>query len=155
MPSLGSFGKTKPAADPLTFDFFGESIRVDPAFGQLDFVDFMAAAQTVDTEAPSAMVLLKDLLTDCIHDEDFERFWRTARERRQDVTDLMEIVHAVVEAVADRPTGSSADSSAGPSSGAPSSTDDSSSWAIEHRERQGRPDLALIHMQAQEARAAV
>jgi hypothetical protein len=153
--SLGSFGKPKAAAPERSFEFFEATVRVDPGFGELDFADLMAKARTVDTEGPSGMGLLVDIVRNMVHEGDFEQFWKIARRERQTVTDLMEIVYAVVEAVAERPTEQPSDSSAGLQSAGPSSTADSSSQVIRRLEQSGRPDLALMVTQAQEARVAV
>jgi hypothetical protein len=154
--SLGSFGKPKPQRDDgLSFDFFDQEVRIDPSFGQLDFIDFMESAASVDEDDPSAMVVIKDMLRKCVHQDDFEQFWKTARTERQSVTDLMEVVYAAVAAVAERPTSQPSDSSDGLLSDAPNSTDDSSLQVIDLLERQGRPDKAQMVAQAQKARAAV
>jgi hypothetical protein len=139
----------------MSFEFFEMQVRVDPGFGELDFAELMAEARAVDSEGPAATGLLIGMVQKMVVDDDFERFWKIARRERQGVSDLMEIVFAVVEAIAERPTEQPSASPAGLPSDAPSSTGDSSSQVISRLEQQHRPDLALVVLQAQEARAAV
>lgn len=154
MADLGSFGTPKPPLDPEavdSFDYFGSRVRVNPAFGELDLVDFFDAASTIqDTDTAQAMHALKGVLRQCILDVDFESFWSTAKAQRQGVEDLMEVVMAVVEAVADRPTERPSVSSDGPSDTSATSAGGSSSRVIRRLEQDGRPSIALMVQQAQD-----
>ena len=158
MADLGSFGTPKAPLDPEqvdSFDWFGARVRVLPEFGELDLVDFFDSASRIeDTDTAQAMAALKGVFRECIDPEDFDTFWSTAKRERQGVEDLMEVVMAVVEAVTDRPTVRPSDSSAGPSRTSATSAGASSSRVIRRLEREGRPSVALMVQQAQEASAA-
>ena len=146
MADLGSFGTAKPEPEQVdTFGFFGATIRVNPAFGELDLADFFEVAASIDEkDNAQAMGALKAVFRACIHPEDFDTFWATAKRERQGIEDLMGVVMAVVEAVADRPTVRPSDSSAGPSSTSAISADASSSQVIAHLEEIGRPSVAKM-----------
>src|SRR2546423_1271994 len=75
-------------------------------------------------------------------------------QKAQDVQDLMEVMHGITAAVAKRPTGRPSDSSAGRPTTKPNSAAKSSSRVKHRLEQQGRPDLALMVLEADEARAA-
>ena len=141
---MRQFGTKREAAQTEPFLFFDETVRFSPSFGEIDLIDFLEAAREVDAEAPSAMSIMKDTFRACIHPEDFDRFWTTARRERQGVLDLMPILWAAVESVTDRPTQRPSDSSDGPQIIEPKSADASSSRVVHRFEQQGRPDLALL-----------
>lgn len=154
MGDLGSFGTPKPPVDVDlidSFDYFGERVRVNPVFGELDLVDFFDTASRIDdADTAQAMAALKGVFRDCILPDDFDTFWSTAKRERQGVEDLMQVVMAVVEAVADRPTVRPSDSSDGPSDTSGTSVADSSSRVVRRLEQDGRPSIALMVQQAQD-----
>lgn len=153
MSSLGAFGVKRDAGvEPETFEFFGETVRVNPAFGELDLADFMEAAVSVEDDSMAALSLLKGTFRSCVHAEDFDLFWSTAKRERQSIQDLLTILYAVVEAVTDRPTERPSGSSDGPQAMSGSSVDDSSLQVIHRLEREGRPSVALMVHQAQDSR---
>lgn len=151
MPDLGELGQPSEASEDVTFGFFGHQMRVNPTFGELELVDFMDAAGAVDVNNSASFRLLKDLLRSTVHPDDFDAFWKAAKQHRQGVEDLMKIAYQVIEAVTARPTGQPTDSSDGQPSTAANSTGDSSTRVIRRLEAQGRPDLAVVAMQAAEA----
>ncbi len=151
MPSLGVFGEVREAeAEDSTFEFFDQTLRINPDFGILDIVDFIDLARDVDENDLSTIAIVKDLFRTVLHPEDFATFWTAARKNRQDIGDLIKVAFAVIEAVTARPTVRPSDSSAGPSTTSLSSTGGLSSRVIGRLEGQGRPDLALLVQRAQE-----
>lgn len=156
MADLGTFGVERPVSGEVdSFGFFGARVRVNPAFGELDLADFFEAISSVDDQdTAQALAALKSVFRQCILPEDFDGFWSAAKAHRQGVEDLMEVVVAVVEAVAARPTRRPSDSSDGPSPTRATSAGASSSRAIARLEGQGRPDLALLVSRAEESRAS-
>ena len=153
MPDLGELGQAPSEEEDVTFGMFGQQIRVNPGFGELELVDFMEAAAAVDVNSAASFGLLKDLMRSMVHPDDFDMFWMAAKRHRQGVEDLMKIAHAVIEQATARPTGLPADSSDGQQATAESSTDDFSTRVIRRLEAQGRPDLAAVALNAAEAKA--
>jgi hypothetical protein len=166
MSSLGSLGHKKKAVD-LDFDYFGDTIRVNPGVSKLTVVEFLAQAGEVDEadEIRGARLIML-LLREVIHPEDFDRFWALAKQERQDTEELMEIAKAVMETVAGFPTGQSSDSSSGPASTPQKFTVDLPSQDIPSPALapagtstadkalamlRGRPDLQEFVVQAEEA----
>lgn len=156
MSDLGSFGvahEVDPDVGEDSFEFFGTRVRVNPEFGELDLADFFEAASLVNaSDVGQSLALLKRTFRSCVHVDDFDEFWATAKRNRQGVTDLMHIVRAVITVVTARPTERPSDSSDGPSPTSEPSAVDSPSQVIADLESKGRPDLALIVTQAQALR---
>lgn len=157
MADLGTFGVERPAYEEVdTFGYFGETIRVNPAFGELDLADFFDTAARLDgSEGAQAMAALKGVLRDSIHVEDFDRFWAAAKANRQGIEDLMAVLMAVIEAVTARPTQRPSDSSGGPSSTRATSPGGSSSQGIvRDLELAGRPSVAYMVQQREASLAS-
>jgi hypothetical protein len=155
--SLGSLVDDDPN-DPLdvSFDWYeGAVIRINPELSELLAIDFAERAMKVDEDSPQAMVLVKDQIRSYIHPDDFAEFWRLAVVHRHGVMKLFAFMERLVGRLTARPTGQPSDSSAGLPSTDQNSKDDSSSPVIRRLESAGRPDLALVHVQASEGRAAV
>lgn len=138
--------------EPLDFGYFGETIRVAPTYTDAEILDFIDGATRVDLADPRSLLFVKDAMRRAIHPKDFDLFWRTASENRQTVEDRMTILKAITEAVGNRPTQRSSDSSAGPSTTPAKSGDDSSSRVLSRLD--GRPDLQLLVHDTATARAA-
>lgn len=203
MASLGTFGVVRPPLE-LDFDWFGATIRVDPRASDLSFTEFMSVADgitlpdfdDVDDDNPTAEQLqqmaaavnamtavtkaLQRMLRDQIHPQDWDTFWRLAKENGQQNSDLLAVSKAlsqeITEYAAGFPTGQPSDSPATPprmskkSSGGSSTAGrrqrqlTSKSAATQHRHRvqddaakllAGRPDLRLaLWQQRQEQDAA-
>ena len=150
---LGDLGVVHDEVD-VTFGYFGTVLRVNPELSELELVEFMDRAQQVGENDPRAVTMLKDYLRSLVHPDDFDRFWELARRYRQTQQDLGALTQTLMAAAAGRPTGLPSDSSAGQSSTAPSSRDGSSLRVIRQLESQGRSDIALAVVRAQEAQAA-
>lgn len=150
MTSLGQFGTLRPPADDVTFDYFGQTLRVDPDLSDLAMVDFVEQAATLEaTDGAAALAAVKGMLRSLVHGEDFDTFWKLARENRQQIEDMSELAQAILVAVTERPTERPSGSSDGQPSTVASSTAGSSS-PVTRLESQGRPELALVVKQTQE-----
>lgn len=155
MSRLGDFGQAVEApAEPDTFGWFGVDVRVAEDFGELVFTDWVEEFGAVDEGDPKAVTATKQLMRRLVHQDDFESFWRLAVKNRQGSADLARLMQQVIEAVSARPTQSPTGSSGGRVSTVPSSKVGSSSPVIDRLEAAGRADLALVHVQAAEARRA-
>jgi hypothetical protein len=152
MVSLGSFGVVRAAVadpDPATFDWFGQPVRVTPfEVNQIELVDLMETIQHVDETDPRAVSIVKDLLRQVLHVDDFDQFWSIARTQRQEIEDLMGLYEVLLQEIAARPTRQSSDSAPGRLATSASSPDVSYLPAPA-----GRPDIQLIHDDNQATRA--
>jgi hypothetical protein len=145
MGSLGQFGTVHEEVepldeeDPLTFDWFGEPIRLEERYNQVRLVNLLSRAHTIDERDPTAMVVVKDMAQLLIDRHDFIRFWTLAEQYDQTLQELVGTLEAVMAAMTDRPTQRPSDSSVGPTSSEENSPDDSPTL-----ESRGRPDLQLL-----------
>lgn len=133
--------------------FAGETFTVADRIGLMPLMRFAKVAQAgVDSADLEGLAAMYDLLEQCIAPQDWRRFQAAADRARSDGEELMGVVGEVMRLLTDRPTSRPSDSSDGPSSTAPNSTGGSSSRVA--RRLAARPDLQLMVMQSQEARAA-
>lgn len=153
MTHLGDFGSPAEDFEEVTFGYFGETIHANPSLSELDYVDFIETAGTVDPETagPETVGLVKSFARMCIQPDDFEKFWQTAKTHRQGIAEVFKVLQAIVEVVADRPTERSSSSAATPTTDATKSAGVSSAVAAR---LEGRPDLQLIVERSLEAQAA-
>lgn len=144
---IGDLGRDRVPPDgsdnEITFGWFGQEVRVS-AEGATDlaFVDFLEHAMAVDEEDPQSALIVKQYLRDVIHPDDFDEFWRLAREHRQTSEDLMMVASEVVAKVIGRPTQPSSDSEHGSSPTEAKSKDGSYSRVMDRF--QGRADLQNV-----------
>lgn len=107
MTSIGSFGVDRPRVD-LSFDYFGETIRVHPDASDLKAMNMILSIGDLDMDnedhAPEIIAALKDQLFGQVHPEDQKRFWQLAMDNRQTRMDLLAITKAITEAIAGFPT---------------------------------------------------
>jgi hypothetical protein len=151
MAILGSFGEAREEQSD-TFEYFTVEMRVNPNLSELDVLDFMETAFTVDQEDPKAVLVVKKFLRSLVHDDDFENFWQLARANRQRIEDIQAVAKAIVEAVTARPTKRPSVSSRGRPATGRKSKAGSSARVLTRLE--GRPDLQLAVVKAQEAQRA-
>lgn len=164
MASLGDLGVVKPK-EVDSFGWFGTEIRVHPSLTDIVLMDFAEKAQAIDENSPEVMGFIKMQMRVVIAPEDFDAFWQAALDNGQDSGDLMRVMKTIVETKAERPTQLPSDSSAGHARTVTTSPD-VSSWpategsqltAMDRRAIEampGRPDLALVVMEAAKQRAA-
>jgi hypothetical protein len=150
---LGELGEAVAPHDH-NFDYFGSRLRVHPDFCELDLVDFVEESATIDEESAQAMVALKNFFRCVIHPDDFTEFWRLSKANRQSAAQLMHTIWTIVEALSGRPTKQPSDSSSGQTATVPTSTAGSSSVTRAMRALEGRPDLQLAVVRAQQGQAA-
>lgn len=152
MANLGDFGQQRDGID-ISFTYFGDEIRVNPDLSELDVLDFMEQASSMDDEDPRSVHILKGFFRSLLHPDDFETFWGSARRNRQRVDDIQNVAKAVIEAISARPTSQPSDSSPGRRHTARKSRAVSSGKVLNRLA--GRPDLQLAVVKRQEARHAV
>lgn len=132
-------------------EFFGESFRrSDDGASDFAMMEYAAAVENVAEDDLAALAAAMRLLREAIHPDDWQRFQASGRKNRADAKDLLPIIVQAFYTVAEHPTGRPSDSSDGPVGIEPSSTGSSSSPVIARLEAQGRPDLALVVVKAQE-----
>lgn len=133
--------------------FYGEKFTFVDSVGDFAFMEFAEAAERVDTESLAGLAAIMRLLKAAVVPEDWPRFQAAARKNRASVEVCMELVMTLFEEETDRPTVRPSVSSDGPRTIEPKSEEGSSS-VVTRLAGQGRPDLALIAIRAQEARSA-
>lgn len=153
--SLGDFTPEQAEeAEELSFGWFGATIRTGPEFGDAVFSDWAEEFTNLEEDDARAGYANKVLWRRLLHPDDFDAFWVSTRAHRQTSEDLGRLFAGLMAAMTGRPTSRPAGSSAGPASTTASSVDASSERAIARLEAQGRPDLALAVVRAQEQRSA-
>lgn len=129
--------------------FCGEPfLLTDP--GHYAMQDMLEMAESeIDTDSAAGFKAITKFIAACMDEQDYVRWEGLARKHRSTGEDMIRLV---MEGLTARPTSRPSDSSAGPSATAVNSMDDSSLRVL--RRMEGRPDLHLMVLQAQEARAA-
>jgi hypothetical protein len=136
-------------------EFLGRGFTVAAKIGLMPLLRFAKAAKSgLDSSDVEGMAAMHDLLQQCIVDEEWAVFEQHATTQRADDEDLMDFIKRVMAVLSQRPTKRPSDSSTGPQNVRPSYGDALSSRVTSRLEQQGRPDLALIVTEAQEARAS-
>jgi hypothetical protein len=157
MVSIGKLGTDREEIE-ADFDYFGETIRVNPDASEAVAMRFAVQASDIDVDnnPGQAMVATVDFLRSLIHPEDMDRFLEIAVKKRQRNEDLLTVASSILEAVSGFPTTPRSDSSDGPPRTGTTSTAVPSWQELRHRfENDGRPDLALALVQAAEIRGDV
>lgn len=132
-----------------SIEFCGEKFHVAEKVGLMALMRFAKAARAgITTADMHGLAVMHDLIEQCIHPDDWERFQDHAASEQAGGDELMRAVRASLSVIADRPTGRSSDSSGGPQTIEPRSTDDSSLRVVSRFNQAGRPDLALLARKA-------
>lgn len=147
MGTLGTFGTVRLVPEDQTFGWFGMDVRIAPDFGEITFIEWMDQYGDIEDGTGAALLALLSLLRGLVREDDFDEFWRLAKENRQTSADLTKLVWGVVEAIADRPTERSEPSSLGPQASGAEST-----VSFLRRVSAGRPDIEAGLMEAALAR---
>lgn len=143
------------ADDRETVDFCGEKFHVADRIGLMPLMRFAKTARAgVDHMDLEGLASMHDMLEQCIAEDEWVAFQDLAGKVRAGGDELFAVVKDVLGALTARPTSRPSDSSDGPPTTSTSSTADFSSRAKLRLETQGRPDLALMVLEAQEARTA-
>ncbi len=108
---LGAFGAKVDGLEVAEFTYFGATIRTNPKMSQLDLVDFLEEASSLDEGDPMAAVTVKKFLRNLVNEKDFDGLWATARDNGQGIPELLELAKNIVEGLTNRPTGPRSDSS--------------------------------------------
>lgn len=138
-----------------TIEFFGEQYRCADKIGLMPLMRFAKVAKSgVDTNELEALAVMYDMIEQCLADDEWARFEAAADKNRADGDDLMKVVSDVFEVVSNRPTSRPSESSDGPQTTSERSTAGSSDTEAAMRVLQGRPDLQVAVLRAQEARSA-
>jgi hypothetical protein len=118
-----------PVNDRVTF--LGEEYRVAEKVGLMPLMRFAHAARKgTNTDDMEGLAAIYDMLHDCIHPDDWDRFCTDATDKKAEGDDLIPVVSQTIEILTARPTRRPSDSSAGPSTTSVSSTGSSSSQPI-------------------------
>lgn len=104
----------------------------------------------VHPESLDGLAALHDLLAECMG-ESWEAFRDLAKQQRSSADSLLSVVRDVFAVYVDRPTGRPSDSSEGPVPTAARSEGDVFSRSKASLEAKGRPDLAVVVMDAEAA----
>lgn len=126
-------------------------------FAKRQLRDQAAGKEPTGDDEIESLAASYELLEQCLHPNDWDRFVDHATAVHADMDELMEFVGDAMAVVSARPTGRSSDSSDGPQTIEPSSTAVSSSPAtgpakvITLLNDRGRPDLALMVRRRQES----
>ena len=137
--------------EPLLF--FGEEFQSVEQFPQMALLEFAHIANGgVDSNDFAGLAAMYELLEAAIEPSDWARFKKCAKVNKAQGEDLLNVVGEVISRTARRPTSRPSDSSDGPSTTAHNSTSTPAERAIE--QLNGRPELQLLVMQAQEERAS-
>lgn len=137
--------------DPLTFDYFGEELRVSPDLTDADLLDFLEMQSDLAADDPKAGPIVKAFLRTVIHADDFDRFWALGKQHRQSVEERSTTAFKLIEAAVKTPTAQPSGSLGGLPKTDGNSTDDSSLRAQRRLEEKGRADLAVAVLQRREA----
>lgn len=154
MTNLGSFGEAPPETELDTFTWFGSELRINDELSGLAYVDFIVEHGDIDENDPKSYSAIKEFLRLAVHPDDFDEFWSLGKKYRQGLGDLARVVMRLIEAVTDRPTEQSSDSSTGLPETKPNSTGDSYLRVIQEHETEGRPDIAEFYDLARAGRQA-
>lgn len=118
MPHLGDFtaARAEQTAEPVTFDFHGQTFTVADQLSQMALMDFGRIAVTdVDANAIEGLAALHDVYESLLTEEDWPRFKALAKKERVSGDELNELLRLLMEAMSGRPTSRPSDSSDGPS----------------------------------------
>lgn len=149
---LGELG-TVHASTELTFGWFGLTVRVGETAGDLQFIEFIEHAMTLDADDQvEGMKAVMAYLHELVHPDDWDVFWGAAKANRQTFEDLMNVAKAIVEVTSGFPTGRPHASSGGRSTIKRKFKGGSSSQGRALKLLKGRPDLKMAVWQADQAR---
>lgn len=134
-------------------EFFDQAYRMADKSGKAPLLRYAKAVQGgLESSTVAGYAAMYDLLKSCLHPDEWDRWNQAADDNAADDEDLWAFITRVWEAQAARPTVRSSVSSGGPSSTEPNSTTTPAARVIARLD--GRPDLQLAVMRAQEEMAA-
>lgn len=108
MANLGSFGAARAQAtqvEPDTFEWYGETMRVSDRLGAAPLFDYAAAiVSELDIRDMQAVAATREMLRDCIHEDDWAMFWGLVKTNKTSPEELAELSALLYEHIAARPT---------------------------------------------------
>lgn len=126
-----------------TVECMGERYRIGDKVGLMPLMRFAKSAKEgVDSDDLEGLVAIYDMLSDCIHPAEWDRFERDMTKKQAEADDLMPVVTRTLEILSARPTQRRSASSSGPERTTGTSTGGSSSPAP--RVPPGAEDLVAI-----------
>jgi hypothetical protein len=136
---------------PDTVEFAGDSFRMGEKIALMALMRFAKVAKSgTDADSLDGLTSMYELLEQCLHAEDWERFQQKAVEVKADGDELMQVVSDVIATLSGRPTSRPSGSSDGPTVTKPKSEDDSYLRVVKRLEDEGRPDQAYMVQMAHE-----
>lgn len=144
---LGDLSGETMAEVTASFTIYGVRYRVNPGLTELDVVDLLEQANTVNTTDPRSMTIVKDYARSHVHPDDFEAFWSTVRKHRWDTAKLMELCWTLLDGITGNPTGERSGSSAGQLETKTSSPSPSTAPVADLGEQRARRDAYVRHIQ--------
>ena len=125
MADLGSFGAALKALDPNaekdTFTYFGEKFEIVSALPPMLMFQ-LAASMTGKVDETEGMAALWEAMRIALGDDEFNRLYKIAVDKRDSTEGLMEVVMAIYQNDSGRPTVQPSDSSDGLLSISPSTS---------------------------------
>jgi hypothetical protein len=125
MADLGAFGaaikELDPNAEKDSFTYFGEKFEIVSALPPMLMFQ-LAASMTGKVDETEGMAALWEAMRIALGDDEFNRLYKIAVDKRDSTEGLMTVVMAIYQNDAGRPTVQPSDSSDGLSSVSPSSS---------------------------------
>lgn len=92
----------------------GGHYRIADKIGLMPLMRFAHTSKNVDEADLAALAAIYDMLHDCIHPDDWDRFERDMTAKKAEAEDMLPIVNQTFELLSARPTRPPIDSSSGP-----------------------------------------
>jgi hypothetical protein len=138
----------------LTISLLGETFALPEQPNPMALMEYASLINSgVHPESFDGLAALHDLLEEYLGGE-WPRLRALAKKERVSADDLLDVVAMIHEVYADRPTGRPSDSSDGPTSTEVRSEGNVYGRAKRNLEAKGRPDLAVVVMDAEAAAQA-
>lgn len=142
-------------ADEQRCEFLGRPFALAEKVSALALMRFAKVASGgADTDEMTGLAAMYDLLQQVVNPADWAAFEEHADGVRAQPEDLLAFIQEVFEILSDRPTGPPSVSTDGRQNTSEPSAAGSSSPVITRLEAAGRPDLAAMVRQADQARAS-
>lgn len=92
--------------------FEGKEFAIADKVGLMPLMEFAYHANSgLDTSDLNALAAIYEMLKDCIHEKEWPRFVRHAKETKAGAEEMMPVVQATIELLTANPTGQGSDSS--------------------------------------------
>lgn len=155
---LGDLGRMQaPPESPedwpevLTFPWFSAELRVNPAASDTAYIDLLEESGELEEEDPRAAIAVKNFIREIVHPDDFDEFWSLGKAHGYSIRQLAATAMKIVEAITGDPSQPPTGSSPGLSEIGGKSTADRYRRVRSELEAEGRPDLAQVFLETEEA----